>query len=185
MFFDGRALHDRYRMADRRVQAEQRRPALGDLHREHASGNIAVVQCSRAKSGVNRIEHHQPHAERVALILLAVLLNRILIDDRLHLLDCHAVRVGERAFGLVHDQIALLSSFGHEASVLGSHACAGRDHRQSSPGTRSTSPPRRESARQACHDRGLAAAATMPGCGTPPRAYHRQILALISFGFSL
>jgi hypothetical protein len=51
--------------------------------------------------------------------LLAVLLNRILIDDRLHLLDCHAVRVGEHAFRLARDQITLPSSFGHEASVLG------------------------------------------------------------------
>jgi hypothetical protein len=37
-----RRLDDRDRSAGRRVQAEQRRPALGDLHQEHTSGNVAI-----------------------------------------------------------------------------------------------------------------------------------------------
>jgi hypothetical protein len=78
------------------------------------SSNALARKAASIESSITNL-----HAERAALILLAVLLNRILIDDRLHLLDCHAVRVGEHAFGLARDQITLPSSFGHEASVLG------------------------------------------------------------------
>src|SRR5215831_16155212 len=70
-------LDHRDRMAERRVQAEQGRAALGNLGQEHPSRDVPVHDGLVAKVYLQLIQLQQLHGQRTLQVLVAVDLNRM------------------------------------------------------------------------------------------------------------
>jgi hypothetical protein len=100
-------LNDLDCMTLRRIQTEQSCSPFESLGHEHASRNVPVPESLALKRHLELVEPHQLQGKRALQVPLAVKLNRVAIEGRIHLVDAAVVRPGNGVHALV-DEFVLI-----------------------------------------------------------------------------
>ncbi|HEY2527779.1 MAG TPA: hypothetical protein VGJ20_07485 [Xanthobacteraceae bacterium] len=93
--------------------------ALGNLNQQSTGGGISILECHPTEGDFETVKQQQLLRKRASQICIAILVDRVLIKNLLHLLKGDSELLGNGALGPMEDQIAVLLWLGHGASVLG------------------------------------------------------------------
>ncbi len=92
----------------------------------------AAVERCLAVGRLEPVQQDELSCQRAPQEPLAVMLDRMLVEDRLHVDQAAAMLVGERLLGPVKDQVTALLSLDHGPLVLGDRVIGDSDHKRSS-----------------------------------------------------
>src|SRR5215471_17823056 len=80
-----------HRMTLRRIHAKQCRAALGDLEQKQTTPDVAILEGLGAKGLLQRVELNQLQCQCATQKLIAIKLDRMPVQGRIHLIDCAAM----------------------------------------------------------------------------------------------
>src|SRR5262249_16703714 len=99
-------------MTLRRIHAKQCRAALGDLEQKQPTPDVAILEGLGAKCLLQRVELNQLQGQCAAQKLIAIKLDRMPVQGRVHLIDRAAMISGDLCHTLVDELVAV-----HDASL--------------------------------------------------------------------
>jgi len=101
-----------HRMTLRRIHAKQCRAALGDLEQKQPTPDVAILEGLGAKCLLQRVELNQLQGQCAAQKLIAIKLDRMPVQGRIHLIDRAAMISGDLCHTLVDELVVV-----HDASL--------------------------------------------------------------------
>src|SRR5262245_35928165 len=110
-------------MTLRRIHTKQCRAALGDLEQKQPTPDVAILEGLGVKSLLQLVELNQLQGQCAAQKLIAIKLDRMPVQGRIHLIDCAAMISGDLCHTLVDEPVVV-----HDASLPLS--CAPCEHDQ-------------------------------------------------------
>src|SRR5262249_44866919 len=99
-------------MTLRRIHAKQCRAALGDLEQKQPTPDVAILEGLGAKCLLQRVELNQLQGQCAAQKLIAIKLDRMPVQGRIHLIDRAAMISGDLCHTLVDELVVV-----HDASL--------------------------------------------------------------------
>src|SRR5262249_10026427 len=92
--------------------AKQCRAALGDLEQKQPAPDVAILECLGAKCLLQRVELNQLQGQCATQKLIAIKLDRMPVQGRIHLIDRAAMIYGDLCHTLVNELVVV-----HDASL--------------------------------------------------------------------
>src|SRR6516164_7670376 len=99
-------------MTLRRIHTKQCRAALGDLEQKQPTPDVAILEGLCAKGLLQRVELNQLQGQCAAQKLIAIKLDRMPVQGRIHLIDRAAMISGDLCHTLVDELVVV-----HDASL--------------------------------------------------------------------
>jgi hypothetical protein len=96
-----------HRMTLRRIHAEQGRTPLGNLEQKQPTPDVAILEGLVTKGLLQLVELNQLQGQRTTQKLIAVKLNRMLVQGRVHLVDRAVVHPGNGVDALVDEFVVI------------------------------------------------------------------------------
>src|SRR5215831_1448412 len=101
-----------HRMTLRRIHAKQCRAAFGDLEQKQTTPDVAILEGLGVKCLLQCVELNQLQGQCAAQKLIAIKLDRMPVQGRIHLIDRAAMISGDLCHTLVDELVAV-----HDASL--------------------------------------------------------------------
>src|SRR5262249_22394017 len=99
-----------HRMTLRRIHAKQCRAALGDLEQKQPTPDVAILEGLGAKCLLQRVELNELQGQCAAQKLIAIKLDRMPVQGRIHLFDRAAMISGDLCHTLVDELVVVHSA---------------------------------------------------------------------------